>query len=114
MEILCCVRSCATKDSCDCPCCSGDKFARRPSLIVYHATSPHRPSLGIMTDALVWDNVGESHFAMQSTCRGAQCMFKYRCLVEDGRLAQPPVGEGAMPPLLDGFSKTAAGMPALM
>ncbi|CAM9691793.1 unnamed protein product, partial [Hapterophycus canaliculatus] len=64
--------------------------------------------------ALVWDNVGESHFAMQTTCRGAQCMFKYRCLVEDGRLAQPPVGEGAMPPLLDAFSKTAAGIPALM
>ena len=41
-------------------------------------------------------------------------MFKYRSLVEDGRLAQPPVGEGAMPPVLDSFSKTAAGVPALM
>eukprot|EP00752_Nemacystus_decipiens_P001489 g1463.t1 len=62
----------------------------------------------------LWDNVGESHFAIQTTCRGAQCMFKYRCLVEDGRLAQPPVGEGAMPPVLDSFSKTAAGIPALI
>lgn len=62
----------------------------------------------------LWDNVGESHFGVQTTCRGAQCMFKYRCLVEDGRLAQPPVGEGAMPPLLNSFSKTAAGLPALM
>ncbi|CAM9734345.1 unnamed protein product [Ectocarpus sp. 12 AP-2014] len=41
-------------------------------------------------------------------------MLKYRCLVEDGRLAQPPVGEGAMPPLLNSFSKTAAGLPALI
>ncbi|CAN0520320.1 unnamed protein product, partial [Ectocarpus sp. 12 AP-2014] len=62
----------------------------------------------------LWDNVGESHFGIQTTCRGAQCMFKYRCLVEDGRLAQPPVGEGAMPPLLNSFSKTAAGLPALI
>ncbi|CAB1114147.1 unnamed protein product [Ectocarpus sp. CCAP 1310/34] len=62
----------------------------------------------------LWDNVGESHFGVQTTCRGAQCMFKYRCLVEDGRLAEPPIGEGAMPPLLNPFSKTAAGLPALI
>ncbi|CAM9498935.1 unnamed protein product [Ectocarpus fasciculatus] len=62
----------------------------------------------------LWDNVGESHFGVQTTVRGAQCMFKYSCLVEDGRLAQPPVGEGAMPPLLNPFSKTAAGLPALI
>ena len=63
---------------------------------------------------MVWDCVGESYFGVQMSCRGAQCMFKYKCLVEDGRLAQPPCGEGAMPPLLDSFSKTAAGIPALM
>lgn len=65
-------------------------------------------------DAQVWDNVGESFFALQTTVRGAQVMLKYRCIVEDGRLAQPPCGEGAMPPLLEAFSKTAAGIPAMM
>ncbi|CAN0549264.1 unnamed protein product, partial [Laminaria digitata] len=65
-------------------------------------------------DAMVWDCVGESYFGIQTSARGQQCMFKYKCLVEDGRLAQPPCGEGAMPPLLDAFSKTAAGIPALM
>lgn len=83
---------------------------------MYAALSPNCKYMlrfRLFADAL-WDNVGESHFAIQTTCRGSQCMFKYRCLVEDGRLAQPPVGEGAMPPVLDSFSKTAAGVPALM
>lgn len=65
-------------------------------------------------DAQVWDNVGESFYALQTTARGSQVMLKYRCIVEDGRLAQPPCGEGAMPPLLEAFSKTAAGIPAMM
>lgn len=69
---------------------------------------------GFLADAAVWDHVGESFFALQTTCRGAQVMLKYKCLVEDGRMAQPPCGEGAMPPLLDSLGKTAAGIPALM
>eukprot|EP00903_Cladosiphon_okamuranus_P012301 g11533.t1 len=85
-------------------------------------TCPVRPvdpfesflAAGQFLDYALWDNVGESHFAVQTTCRGAQCMFKYRSMVEDGRLAQPPMGEGAMPPVLDSFSKTAAGIPALI
>ncbi|CAN0251919.1 unnamed protein product [Ascophyllum nodosum] len=67
-----------------------------------------------LEQAAVWDHVGESYFAMQTTCRGAQCMLKYKCLVEDRRLAQPPRGEGAMPPVLDSLDKTAAAIPSLI
>ncbi|CAM9596395.1 unnamed protein product, partial [Sphacelaria rigidula] len=60
--------------------------------------------------AQVWDCVGESFYAAQTTARGTSVMFKYACLVEDGRGAMPPIGEGAQPPALYMFSKSAGSL----
>lgn len=66
------------------------------------------------TDAHVWDCVGESYYAAQTTSRGTSCMLKYSCLVEDGRGAMPPCGEGAQVPVLTALSYTAASLSAMM
>lgn len=65
-------------------------------------------------DAQVWDCVGESFYAAQTTARGTSVMFKYACLVEDGRGAMPPIGEGAQPPALYMFSKSAGSLATTM